>query len=76
MAKPEKMNVRSYAVAPDVRGSPRLTIMTDKQTMRVDKKQEITSFLEAVFPGIPCKVQKTKRETPTGGEFYYFERID
>lgn len=76
MAKPEKMNVKSYAVAPDVRGSPRLTILTDKQTERVDKKQEITSFIEAVFPGVPCKVQKTTRTTPSGGEYYYYERID
>lgn len=68
--------IRSYSVAPSVRGSPVLTILTDKQRMQFTGKGIISSLVRAASKGAPFRARLVSRETPTGGKFQVFERIE
>lgn len=68
--------VRSYSIAPDVRGSPKLTILTDKKRLNYNDKVKSISFIIAADGGCPFKVKLVERETPTGGKYEVFERVE
>lgn len=68
--------IRSYNVSPGVRGSPKLTVLTDKQKLAYTDSSMIHSLIRCAIPGTPFRAKITTRETPTGGKFQIFERID
>lgn len=73
----ETIIVRTYSVSPDlVRGSPVLTIKTDKMRRKYYGSGLIASFITAYGDQRPPFVAVIEDlQTPTGGEFQKFRKV-
>lgn len=77
MVDRSEITVRSYSVAPGVRGSPRLSILTPQARKAYTEKTLLTSFMRCAVDAVtPFVVHIVSRETPTGGKYDVFERVD
>ena len=77
MVDPSIIVVRSYSIAPDARGAPRLSIMTDRQRRAFSGARLLSTFITAAYAAgsREFRVRIVIRETPTGGKYEEFEVV-